>query len=83
MIAAKSGHTTVFYESPNRILRTLATIEDVMGPKQQVFIALELTKKFESSYRGTVADVLGELEEKLEGTKLKGEVTLVIAPGDD
>jgi len=83
IVAAKSGLTSVFYESPNRIVRTLATIEDVMGPQQQVFIAVELTKKFETSYRGPVAEVRVELEEKLEGSKMKGEITLVVAPGDD
>lgn len=31
LVAAKAGITTVFYESPNRLLRSLATIEDVMG----------------------------------------------------
>ena len=75
--------TSVFYESPNRLLKTLATIEDVMGEKQQVFIGVELTKKFETHYRGPVSEVLKDLEEKVEGSKMKGEVTLIIAPCED
>lgn len=83
IVAGKQGITTVLYESPNRLMRTLATIEDVMGPGQKVFIAVELTKKFETHYRGRVEDVRRELEEKFEGSKLKGEVTLILAPGED
>jgi 16S rRNA C1402 (ribose-2'-O) methylase RsmI len=54
-----------------------------MGEKQQVFIGVELTKKFETHYRGPVAEVLKDLEDKVEGSKMKGEVTLVIAPCED
>ena len=83
IVAGKSGMTTVFYESPNRILKTLATIEDVLGPKQLIFIAFELTKKFETHYRGKVSEIRQQMEEKSEGQKLKGEVTLILAPGED
>jgi 16S rRNA C1402 (ribose-2'-O) methylase RsmI len=54
-----------------------------MGEKQQVFIGVELTKKFETHYRGPVGEVLKDLEDKVEGSKMKGEVTLVIAPCED
>ena len=83
LTTAKSGRTTVFYESPNRLLRSLATIEDVMGPKHQVFIGVELTKRHETHYRGGVKDIREELEQKIEGTRMKGEVTLILAPGED
>jgi len=54
-----------------------------MGPKQQVFIGVELTKKFETHYRGPVSEIRQELEDKIEGSKMKGEVTLIVAPGED
>ena len=78
---AKSGRTTVFYESPNRLLKSLHTIEEVLGPKHQVFIAVELTKRHETHFRGNVEDVREEIELKIEGSRMKGEVTMVLAPG--
>jgi len=51
--------TLVFYESPRRIGASLADLLAVVGPDRPVCIARELTKAFESFYRGT----LGELVE--------------------
>lgn len=44
---------------------------------------MELTKKFETHYRGPVGEVRRDLEDKIEGSKMKGEVTLVVAPCED
>ena len=41
---------------------------------------MELTKLHETHYRGEVSKLRAQLEEQAEGKKLKGEVTLVIAP---
>ena len=71
------------YESPNRTLRTLASIEDVYGERHQVFVAVELTKMNETHFRGDVSNVRTEIETKIEGSRLKGEVTIVVAPGID
>ena len=54
-----------------------------MGDDQEIFIAFELTKFHETHYRGTVKKVLDELQQIREDGKLKGEITLVIAPGED
>ena len=62
IIAANTGRTTVFYESPNRILKSLATIEEILGHKQQVFVAVELTKRHENHFRGPVKEVREEIE---------------------
>ncbi len=56
--AASLGQTVVFYDSPNRLIRSLQSILDVMGPQQAVFIGLELTKLHETHYRGSVSKVL-------------------------
>lgn len=49
--------TIVFYESPHRILKTLAVIDKVM-PNWQVCLARELTKRFEKFYYGTAKELI-------------------------
>ena len=75
------GKTCVFFESPNRVIRTLASMQDIFGPSHQVFVAFELTKKFETHYRGRIERIIEDLSIKSEGSRLKGEVTVVLAPG--
>lgn len=75
------GQTCVFFESPNRVIKTLASMEEVYGERHRVFVAFELTKRFETHYVGTIKSVIEELLEKTEGSRLKGEVTMVLAPG--
>ncbi|MFH0815012.1 MAG: 16S rRNA (cytidine(1402)-2'-O)-methyltransferase [Candidatus Falkowbacteria bacterium] len=62
-----------FYESPHRILKTLGALEKVLEPTRQMVICRELTKKFETIYRGTA-------EELLKQVKPKGEFVIIIAP---
>ena len=44
-------------------------------------MAFELTKKHETHYRGSLAEVMEQLQERSEGNRLRGEVTMVLAPG--
>jgi 16S rRNA (cytidine1402-2'-O)-methyltransferase len=71
--AAESPETSVFFESPYRILKTLAACAELM-PDRQLCVARELTKKFEEFRRGTAA----ELHVHYEAHPAKGEITLVI-----
>jgi len=66
------GATTVFYESPRRLARSLELVLEALGDVR-VVIGRELTKMHEEIIRGTVKEALGKLPEDL-----KGEVTLVI-----
>ena len=50
----RAGITTVIYEGPSRILKTLSAIEEIFGPKQEIYIGAELTKLHERHYRDTV-----------------------------
>ena len=77
---SRSASTTVLYESPNRLLRTLATIEEIFGANHEVYIGVELTKMHERHYRDTVIKVRQQIEEESEGSRFKGEVTIVVAP---
>ena len=73
MVATKE--TVVFYESKHRIIRTLEDLRSkaLLGDRQLV-VARELTKQFETIYRGTTEDVLRELK----GGNILGEFVIVI-----
>ena len=71
--AAERSETTIFFESPYRILKTLAVCAELM-PNRQLCVARELTKKFEEFRRGTAAELLAHYE----AHPAKGEITLVI-----
>lgn len=64
----------VFYESPNRLIKTLTTARQVFGDRQAV-VALELTKMFEEFQRASLSELIAFYEENPP----KGEVTLLIA----
>jgi 16S rRNA (cytidine1402-2'-O)-methyltransferase len=65
--------TLVFFESPYRLVKTLADIHDILG-NRRVVIARELTKKFEEVLRGDAASLLKSLENRT----VKGEITLIV-----
>ena len=69
---SKNKYTVVFYESPHRIKKTLQNLAEVLNKNRQICICRELTKKFESIYRGSIEEIL---EMKI---KEKGEFTLVV-----
>ena len=70
--------TIVLYESPHRIVKTLAQCAEVMGPDRPASISRELTKAFEETVRGT----LEELEAHFMAHPPKGEFVLVIQGKD-
>jgi 16S rRNA (cytidine1402-2'-O)-methyltransferase len=71
--------TLVVYESPHRILDTLADIQEVMGSRP-VVLARELTKLHEEFLRGAA----GEIREQLQArSSVKGEITLVIGRAEE
>ena len=72
--AAERAETSVFFESPHRIVKTLAVCTEVM-PERQLCVARELTKKFEEFRRGTAAELLAHYE----AHPAKGEITLVVS----
>lgn len=49
--------TTVFYESCHRIEKAMSQLSEVLDPNRRICICRELTKQFESTYRGTIAEV--------------------------
>ena len=71
---ATGSGTLVFYESPRRVEKFLATAAQVFGDDCEAAICRELTKKFEDARRGTLTTLRED-----PGT-LKGEVVIVIGP---
>lgn len=67
--------TTVFYESPRRLLDTLSLVREILGDRP-LFIARELTKKFEEHLRGTAEDLIDNLGSRAQ---IKGEIVLVVS----
>jgi 16S rRNA (cytidine1402-2'-O)-methyltransferase len=73
-IAAESQETTLFFESPYRLVKTLQACSAIM-PNRQLCIARELTKKFEEFRRGNAAQLLAHYE----AHTAKGEIVLVVS----
>lgn len=72
-IAAES-RTTVLYEAPHRVERTIGDLADACGAQRGVAIARELTKIYESVWRGTLHDAVMHLGE----TAPRGEYVIVV-----
>ena len=72
---AGEERTMVFYESPYRVVKCLEQFAEVFGSERRVSVSRELTKKFEQTVRGTVAEVL----EHFRTTEPKGEFVIVLA----
>jgi len=72
---AAEERTMIFYESPYRVVKCLEQFAEVFGPERRVSVSRELTKKFEQTVRGTVAEVL----EHFRTTDPKGEFVIVLA----
>lgn len=69
-----SRETMVFYESPRRLADTLAAMADLFGPRAAA-VSLELTKRFERTRRGPLADLAAAFAEE----ETKGEAVIVVA----
>jgi 16S rRNA (cytidine1402-2'-O)-methyltransferase len=71
--AAELEETSIFFESPYRLTKTLAVCIDVM-PERELCVARELTKKFEEFRRGVASELLAHYQ----AHPPKGEIVLVI-----
>jgi 16S rRNA (cytidine1402-2'-O)-methyltransferase len=72
--AAEREETAIFFESPYRLAKTLATCIGIMSDRQ-LCAARELTKKFEEFRRGTAAELLAHYQ----AHPPKGEIVLLIS----
>lgn len=74
-VLAQEQSTIVLYESPHKVLKTLAQICEFFGEERQLSISRELTKLFEETKRGTAKDILNYYTTK----PAKGEIVIVIS----
>ncbi len=72
--AAERDETTIFFESPYRLVKTLKACVEIMEDRQ-LCVARELTKKFEEFRRGSAA----ELVTHYEARPPKGEIVLLVS----
>lgn len=75
---AERSETTVLYESPRRVRETLLDLAEACGARRPAAVSRELTKRFETTYRGS----LEELAEALSG-EVKGEIVIVVGPAPE
>lgn len=74
-IVAESEWTVVLFEAPNRVADLLSDLADVCGDDRQVAVSRELTKVFEETRAGTLAELAGYYAE----APPRGEVTVVVS----
>ncbi len=70
--AAESPYTIVFYESGHRIKKCLTELVSFFEGAREIMVCRELTKKFETTYRGTIATIGEQMKDD------RGEFVVVI-----
>ena len=73
----ESKYPTILYESPYRILRTLEEIKlaaEKRGFEVKIAVCRELTKKFETIYRGKINEIISKIEKE----KPRGEFVIIV-----
>lgn len=77
-LAALAGEsrTLVFYEAPHRLRESLDDMAAVLGAERPAAVARELTKKFESTYRGTLGALAGQAARDADMSR--GEIAIVV-----
>ena len=73
--ALHNGFTTVLYEAPHRLEKILKEVVE-HAPERQLFLAKELSKKYQTYLRGTASELLKKI-----GKNIKGEWVVVIEAG--
>ncbi|MEQ5792966.1 16S rRNA (cytidine(1402)-2'-O)-methyltransferase [Muricauda sp. NFXS6] len=76
---AEETRTMVFYESPHKLLKTLTHFAEYFGEDRPVSVSRELTKLYEETVRGTLAEVLEHFNNKAP----KGEFVIVVGGRKD
>ena len=67
----------VFYESPNRLVKTLAVLAEAF-PHREVAVCRELTKLHEEIVRGAITEVSRQFAQRASESPIKGEIAIVI-----
>ena len=73
-LLAQETRTIIFYESPHKLLKTLAQIIEYFGEDRPVSVSREISKLHEQTIRGTAQEVISVFEAKAQ----KGEIVLIV-----
>ena len=73
---AAEARTLVLYEAPHRIADCLADLAAACGPGRRACVARELTKKFETFYRGTLGELAARAE--ADADMARGESVIIV-----
>lgn len=71
---AEESRTMVFYESPHRLIKTLSQLAEVMGENRQASVSREISKVFEETIRGSLAEIVSHFS----NNPIKGEFVIVV-----
>jgi 16S rRNA (cytidine1402-2'-O)-methyltransferase len=74
---AASERVTVFYESPHRLQKTLASLKQHLASDRQLMVARELTKMHEQTIHGTAREVEAYFLDHTD--KVRGEIVIVVS----
>ncbi len=66
--------TMIFYESPHKLIKTLNDFSNYFGSDRDISVTKEISKVYETTYRGKVIDVLNQVSKH----KIKGEFVIVV-----
>lgn len=76
---AEEERTMVFYESPMRLVKTLAQFIEYFGAERRCCVSREISKKFEEHKRGT----LQEVHDYFAAKAVKGEIVVIVNGKED
>ena len=74
-LLAEETRTMIFYESPHKLIKTLANFCEYFGEDRQVSVSRELTKLYEETIRGTAKEVFDHFNNKPP----KGEIVIIVS----
>ena len=75
-MATTESRTTIYYEAPHRLIKTLSDLTTACGAVRRVVIARELTKLHEEFWRGTLQDA----NMHFAATEPRGEFVIILEP---
>ena len=73
-LLAEETRTMIFYESPHKLLKTLTHFAEYFGEERPISVSRELTKLYEETIRGTLAELIQHFTTKAP----KGEFVIVV-----
>lgn len=71
------ARTMIFYEAPHRLFEVLRDLAAEFGAERAASVSRELTKRFETTYTGTLGQ-LGEIAEK-NADMARGEIVIIVS----